>query len=454
MYLEKLTTLSSTMRKARMFTTNYKRDSSLYTQSYDTRHENFIVEIVKPRDIDREDDISIKFKNSSSKEEFRINFNNDYDFDSYGNDITRNSLSLFINNSQIKDEKIVNQLLEKVKFESFLDKEIEISQNQYNQLIQEEFQKNKEEQLKLERATKELLSKLDKMNQTSSGDINKFKELISNINKHNIANFFTLEKNKKDFLSHNPTVKYLQDNFDNYKIFYKKSSNHFGDDQKTEILVSNKEIKFEVIFQEYNYSCESTDQKVYLKIDGKVIYDNKIISDAIGKTGLVNYLESLHNKVKTLDLAQYAERSISSSIEERLNTIKAQELLDKLANKPIDKNLDFDTMPIEINGTKVWLNKDLKLDRKDGPAVEDFNGRDFWFKNGIAYLPDSNQEIIVSENESRKYNSNMPIKEENTSSLNKSSADEVNPHNMGISRLVDKLRNIFSSEDKNKKPKM
>jgi hypothetical protein len=82
-------------------------------------------------------------------------------------------------------------------------------------------------------------------------------------------------------------------------------------------------------------------------------------------------------------------------------------------------------MPLEIDGSKIWLNKDLKLDRKDWPAVEDFNGRDFWFKNGEAYLPEAKNE----------FNSNSQ------------------PHN-SVLGLVNKFRNIFSSEDKNKKPKM
>jgi hypothetical protein len=235
MYLDKLATLSSTLRKASMYKSDYQGYSSLYTESYETTHQNFIVRIVRQRDIDREDDISIEFKDSSGKEGFRINFDNyyDYDFDSYGNNVTRKSLSLFIDNSEIKDQKIVSQLIEKISFESFLDKEIEISKNQYNQITIQQTQRNKDEQLRLEHATQELLSRLDKMNQTSSGDIEKFKELVSNISKYHIKNFFTVEKNKDDFLSHQPTVKYLQDNFGDSKVFYKKSSNHFGDDQKT-----------------------------------------------------------------------------------------------------------------------------------------------------------------------------------------------------------------------------
>jgi hypothetical protein len=427
MYLDKLATLSSTLRKASMYKSDYQGYSSLYTESYETTHQNFIVKIVRPRDIDREDDISIEFKDSSGEEGFRINFDNyyDYDFDSYGNNVTRKSLSLFIDNSEIKDQKIVSQLIEKISFESFLDKEIEISKNKYNQITIQETQRNKDEQLRLEHATQELLSRLDKMNQTSSGDIEKFKELVSNISKYHIKNFFTVEKNKDDFLSHQPTVKYLQDNFGDSKVFYKKSSNHFGDDQKTEILISNKEIKFEIVFQEYNYSSESTDQKVYLKADGKFIHDDKIISDAIGKTGLISYLEGLYGKVKTLKLAEEAQRSIDNSLKEKINTAKAHNLLNRLSNNPINDSFDFNKMPLEIDGSKIWLNKDLKLDRKDGPAVEDFNGRDFWFKNGEAYLPEA-------KNES---NSNSQ------------------PHN-SVLGLVNKFRNIFSSEDKNKKPKM
>lgn len=459
MYLDKLETLTTNLSRANLFNSYYDKMNER-KELYQTTHENFLVDITPSKGYEHdEDNLSIKFKDLSNNEMFKVSFRNYHDFDANDFDGENiKSLKLLINNSIVDDKKIVSEILEKANFNNFLDKEIAHAISEHKKILKQDEEKKAKEKLEKEQAIQNLLSNLDKNSEASNVDLDQIKKLISGINDTSVRNFFTYKENKDDFYHHEPTVKYHDGRINNLQIGYKIISDHSKIDypERTEITVvnKNKSINFEIILTSYKSIGEYEKTYLSLRLDDKSISDKNTIKQIIGSTPIINYLESLHSKVKTLDLAEYAERSISSSINEKLNAIKAQELLDKLANKPIAKNLDFDTMPIEINGTKIWLNKDLKLDRKDGPAVEDFNGRDFWFKNGIAYLPNGNQEVLISESESRKYNNGVLIKEETPSIINESSSDKINPHNMGISRLVDKLRNIFSSEDKNKKPKM
>lgn len=434
MYLEKLEILYEFLKKGKMF--HYVRGNDLsgeMKELYQTNHEKFMIEISPSSGYDYdEDNLLITFKESSNNDLFKLKFRNYYEFEDGNEDYGRKkNLRLYVNGSDVEDGKVVEQILEKVNFNNFLDQEIVKAKNSHQRIKDEKAKEQKEETLKIEQATQKLILKLDQLEQISSGDLKQFINLINNINENYSKNLFSRYEDKKDFLYNKPQVDYYHEQFGEFKIYYQRTHDYREHDvDKTNILIDNKNgIKFEIGFRHINsFDFERlNDGHLSLKIDDKIIYDKNIISQAISKTGIINYLETLNNKVKILKLAEYAQRSIDSSIREKINAIKAQDLLNKLSNNLV-KSTEFSNMPIEINGSNVWLNKDLQLDRKDGPAVENFNGKDFWFKNGKAYLPDGNYGV-TSEND--------------TIHVNK-----------GVSSLVSKFRNIFSSEDKPKKPKI
>jgi hypothetical protein len=47
-----------------------------------------------------------------------------------------------------------------------------------------------------------------------------------------------------------------------------------------------------------------------------------------------------------------------------------------------DKSIDFDSPIIQGDGTKLWKNKKGQLHRRNGPAVEQFDGTNLYYQNG------------------------------------------------------------------------
>ena len=53
-------------------------------------------------------------------------------------------------------------------------------------------------------------------------------------------------------------------------------------------------------------------------------------------------------------------------------------------------------------GTKCWY-RDGKLHREDGPAAEDSDGRKYWYRNGVEYNPNDGCSGKIVEIDGEKY---------------------------------------------------
>lgn len=356
-------------------------------KSYQTSHEDYNVDISQTLNagyvappiygtLDWDDNARFKFKSKSGNDEFIIDFLN---YQDCGELYKRIQLS--VNNLVVRDNEVIDKMLQKVKFENLIDKELENVNAVAKTISERKEQQQLNEQTKIEEDVKNLISNLDVNSQSNEIDFNILKKTI-------------------DELSHKTNHKYISESASNM-FNYSKPYNH-------ESTYTEKFENFEITFKEnysfdsYGINKESTNTELHFKnqsenidlcfkispsfkslglvMNDKLVNNSSLEQELFIKIGAEKFLNSLLDKVSTLNLAESAQWQINKSISQ----IKLEDLL---TDNPNDKKINLDNMPIDINGAKVWINKELQLDRKDGPAIENYEGKDFWFNNGNAIMP-------------------------------------------------------------------
>jgi hypothetical protein len=469
MYLDKLESLLTNLRKANIF--GFRQDGKIYN----TNHNGLNVDMSHyDLSMYSNEYMLIKFKDKSNNEIFTLNYTKNINL--YG-DLTKEnpSLIMLINNLELKDKNVIDSLLKKVDFDSFLNKEIINSENAYQKIIEQVEEGKKNQKIAEQNFTNDLISKFNDINYTSTTSLNQVKNLINSINDSEIKDFFVDKNLGENFttIDKNSTLEkeYVED-FKEFTVTYKKIS-YFLDDLKddgAEISFINKEknINFEIIFDKTDYSAFITSKPnkyeyLHIKIGEQNITDNELVTEILNKSGATEYLHSLCEKVNKLHLSQIAQQDLSAAISKNFTSIKAQNLLNQLSNNEINDVSNPNPISFEINGCKVWVNDHGKLHREDGPAIENYHGGYFWFKNGKAYIPNEKSEIYFYNCQFSPKEAELLIKDIPGSftivgnSVNneiQQNIEERNNHHKVVSNLVNKFRKMFSSEDKNNKPKI
>lgn len=432
MDLDKIGKLASLLKHAELLKETDKG------RFYQTNHEQYRVDISQDKDAGyREqplygsfswnDDMVFSFKNSSGNEEFEIRFK--LYTDGGSNSPTNKSINLFVNNVMVNDE-VKKAVFEKINFNDFIDNELEKAKNQFNTNIELRNKKLKDEELNREQAIDNIILKLNRNDLNPELDINQLKKEVNTLSIKTDRKIVSnagrnLFKYYEDGLEGD--IKIYQEKFESFDVTYKESNRKdmYGKDNK----------KMSLSFTNAKDGTNFTFNVVPhfgLIFDNQYIRNGELTNELFVKCGADRFLTSLLDKVNTLSLAESAQWKINQEV----SKIKTEDLL---TDDPSAKKINFDNMPIEINGAKVWINSELKLDRKDGPAIENYDGKDFWFDNGQAILP--------------------IVKVKEPTILNKL-ADAIVPSSVDdstrsmVSNVVNKFRNMFSSNDNSSKKRM
>jgi len=241
-------------------------------------------------------------------------------------------------------------------------------------------------------------------------DIKNIKDKFKKINNCRGRNFFVIEQKDDDYPSH---VIFYKENFDNFEVCYKKIDER-GDYERTELsfIDTSKNINFTFNFRTHDkYLSDYDNSTFFVSVEKNSITDNEIISNIVEKCGVESYLDKLLNRVEILDMAEDAQMEIERTVNSKYTALKAAELIAKLSNEELPKSMQFSTSPFEENGYKAWINSENKLHNEDGPAILSYKGKDFWFKNDEAYLPEGKQIVQYSEDHFREYDNGILVKD-------------------------------------------
>lgn len=271
-------------------------------------------------------------------------------------------------------------------------------------------------------------------NNNSTIDVEKIQNLFRKINTCDVHNIFNTENTKNE---NEISRKSYKDIFQNFAVSYEHVKDiRGGSYNRTELsfIDNSKKTKLAFWYSRVVFTDPSSSGDYYcnfgIKQKNEFISNENFNAEMIEKCSIVEpYLNHLLVQFQVLEIAEKAQRQIHGILHQKITDISA-----------VDSMKEF----LECDGYKAWFNNGSQLDKKDGPAIENYNGRDFWFSNGKPYLPKGIQVIQYSDDNFREYDNGVLIKDTGVECNDK----ETNLNSIVLD-VINKFRKIIPS-NKNK----
>lgn len=445
-------------------------NSDTITHTYNTSYNNTNIQIIL-NEYSTHSTYDVLFSNKNDKNLFSLSFfelnnfndptrfliNEHTDYKNYKNNKNYKYSGLTIDNIEVKDQVVVHKLLQKVDFDGFVQKEIIHTQqiidaNKQNELL---VQKQHEQQIieRQQQLTNEVLAKTGvfvSLNTDNMQDILKKTDDLNNSK----AFFYFFNKGNYD----SNIVSYMNEHmhhgkFEGFSVEH-KVINFMNYESKTHVINfidtnKNIDVFLEVTHRPALKYHQTEDSSYHIHINNERISEPVLISKIIKSLGIDGYLDKSLQEIRVYEQAKQVKTEITSFINKKITESKADEIFKILDNSSEPLVIfDLSKMPIDVSGAKIWLNKENKLHRDDGPAVENYQGKEYWFKDGKPYIPEGRQEYYYSKDTARIYENGMLVASPNNE-LNKPSFEKAPVINKekSLSLMQRMKKKLFSSDE-------
>lgn len=359
---------------------------------------------------------NIQFKTNNNDELFKVHFLSD----TTNNHATYGYQSISIDNIVVRDSKLTDTLLKSVKFDEFIE-------NNYSILEKEiAAKKNIEQSEKSKFSIDKLLAHCSSQNKPLHTDY-----LFANARgiQNSQSNEYLFEEITDP--EHHLKIKTHSAFINSLHVQHQIVPSTRGHGFHHTLLCSDKDIHFSLLMIP-KLSKYSTDF-YQIEVGNDIVKDHAIINHVIQSFGIDHYLDKTLQQIKVYEKVEQVEREITEVIREAVTKNKAQAVIQLLTGQDMEQPPAMEN-PATIRNATVWMNAHHQLHRDDGPAIENYQGLDLWFKNGKAYIPDKSLSTL--------YNQVIALSEENNSQ------PEVDPINFSDKKqtrfLVEGMKQKFA----------